>query len=221
MYSISYKNLEVDVFHKPHLKHSYIQILPEGKVVIKTPYKSQHFTYELLEKKELWIRKHLQKLEQNTQISIVLQKEVLLFGEIVSISHPSVELLQRQLHKLPPNTQDEKIVACYNHFYKTVAKEYITQRVVYFAQKMQLQYNEIKYRKMKRRWGSCNTKRVLTFNTQLIKVKKELIDYVVVHELAHLVHMNHSKQFHALVALYLPDAYHLRKELHNTQLLLL
>ena len=221
MQSIYYKDLEVTLHHKPHLKHSYIQILPEGKVVIKTPYKSQHFAYELLEKKELWVRKHLQKLEQNTQTSIILQKEVLLFGEVVSISHPSVEPLHSQLQKLPPDTQDEKVVACYNHFYKTVAKKYITQRVVYFAQKMQLHYNDIKYRKMKRRWGSCNSKGVLTFNTQLIKVKKELIDYVVVHELAHLIHMNHSKQFHALVAFYLPDAYHLRKELHNTQLLLL
>ena len=71
---------------------------------------------------------------------------------------------------------------------------------------MGLEYNSIKYRKMKRRWGSCSSKKVLTFNTELMKLKKELIDYVVVHELAHLKHMNHSKQFHALVDRYLPSS---------------
>ena len=83
---------------------------------------------------------------------------------------------------------------------------------------MGLDYSEIKYRKMKSRWGSCSSKRVLTFNTELIKINKELIDYVIVHELAHIKHMNHSKQFHALVEKYLPDSKYLRKELKNIKI---
>ena len=83
---------------------------------------------------------------------------------------------------------------------------------------MGLDYSEIKYRKMKSRWGSCSSKRVLTFNTELIKINKELIDYVIVHELAHIKHMNHSKQFHALVEKYLPLSKRLRKELKNIKI---
>ncbi len=83
---------------------------------------------------------------------------------------------------------------------------------------MELDYREVKFRKMKSRWGSCSSLRVITFNSELIKVKKELIDYVVVHELAHLVHMNHSKNFHALVDKYISNSKEIRKELKSTNL---
>jgi predicted metal-dependent hydrolase len=83
---------------------------------------------------------------------------------------------------------------------------------------MNLSYNDIKFKKMKSRWGSCSSKKTLTFNTQLIKVEKELIDYVVVHELSHLVFMNHSKEFHNLVEQYLADSKRYRQKLKNIRI---
>lgn len=65
---------------------------------------------------------------------------------------------------------------------------------------------EIRYRKMKSRWGSCRPKeRVLTFNTRLTYVPQECAEYVVVHEFAHFVRADHSKAFYAAVASALPD----------------
>ena len=86
------------------------------------------------------------------------------------------------------------------------SKEYMTNRVDFFSKKMNLKYSELKFRKMKSRWGSCNSKGVITLNKKLINTPQECIDYVVVHELAHLVHMNHSKKFHKLVESYFPQA---------------
>ena len=64
----------------------------------------------------------------------------------------------------------------------------------------------VKYRNMRSRWGSCNTKKaILTFNLSLIGAPKEAIEYVVYHEFAHLVHPNHSAKFYALVERFLPD----------------
>jgi len=95
------------------------------------------------------------------------------------------------------------------------SQEYIESRVSYYAKQMKLHYTLLKFKTMKSRWGSCSAKGVITLNLHLKYVKKELIDYVIVHELAHLVHMNHSKCFHELVALYLPNAKVYRKELKS------
>lgn len=86
------------------------------------------------------------------------------------------------------------------------SKKYLKNRVDFFAQVMNLKYSELKFRKMKSRWGSCTSKGVITLNKKLIKTPSKCIDYVIIHELAHLVHMNHSKKFHKLVLNYIHDA---------------
>ncbi len=95
------------------------------------------------------------------------------------------------------------------------AKEYMKLRVEFLSQKMKLEYNELKFRRMRRRWGSCSSKKVVTLNLYLYQTTKELIDYVIVHELAHLVHMNHSKNFHSFLELYMPNSKLLNKQLNN------
>jgi len=97
--------------------------------------------------------------------------------------------------------------------------EFLQERAEYYSSKMNLKYSKLKFRKMRRRWGSCNSKREITLNKELTRIDKNLIDYVVVHELAHLKHMNHSKEFHAFVDLYLPQSKLYRKELKNIRLI--
>jgi len=98
------------------------------------------------------------------------------------------------------------------------SQKFIEGRVVYFSQLMQLEYSQLKFKKMKSRWGSCNSHKVITLNSELTRIKKELIDYVVVHELAHLKYMNHSKIFHQLVEEFLLNANKYRKELKNIKI---
>jgi predicted metal-dependent hydrolase len=109
----------------------------------------------------------------------------------------------------------QNIHKCYNKFYKFYAMEYLTPRVKHFSNVMGLEYSEIKFKKMKSRWGSCNSNGKITLNIELMKVDKELIDYVIVHELAHLIHMNHSKKFHSLVEDYISNAKILKKRLRQ------
>jgi len=199
------------------LKNSYISITHEAEVLLKTPRVSQSFVLNLLQEKESWIRKKLYEAKENLPIKVNIEDEVLLFGEIYSIDMPQASSLRTKLERLKVNSI-QNTMKCYNSFYKEYSNTYIIPRVEYFSQKMNLNYNEIKFRKMKSRWGSCSSKKVLTFNTELIKTKKELIDYVVVHELAHLKHMNHSKKFHILVEEYLADSKEYRKELKKIKL---
>jgi len=81
---------------------------------------------------------------------------------------------------------------------------------------LDIPYPSLTIRKMKTRWGVCNvrTKRV-TLNLELIKKNKKYLDYVVVHELSHLIHHDHSKNFWNLVGRVIPNYKILRKELNN------
>jgi len=86
-----------------------------------------------------------------------------------------------------------------NNWYRAQALEYLKQRSHLFANSYNLpKINKIKVRKMKARWGSCNSRRDITYNIHLIKASPESIDYVIVHELCHLIHQNHSPQFYRL-----------------------
>ena len=96
--------------------------------------------------------------------------------------------------------------------------EFLKDKVAYYAQEMSLDFNELKIKKMKSRWGSCSSSRIITLNSELLKLKEELIEYVVVHELSHLVHMNHSREFHALVERYLENSKRHRSELKKIRL---
>jgi len=217
MNQILFKDLVIEHICKPRLKHSYISVNKELKVTLKTARVSKLFIDNLLLEKENWIRKQLTKLEQNTLEKINLEDEVLLFGEVHSIDIIEAKYLREKLRKLK-KIDEVNVLKSYDEFYKYFSSEYLTPRVNHFAKLMNLKFSRLKFRKMKSRWGSCSNFGIITLNSELLKVKKELIDYVIVHELAHLTHMNHSKEFHSLVDNYLPRSKLLRKELRDVRL---
>ncbi|WP_457749083.1 M48 family metallopeptidase [Sulfurimonas sp.] len=215
--TITCKELKAELIYAPKLKHSYIRVKGDSTIVIKTPYKNERYARDFFRDKEVWIRKQLEKNALHKPLHVNLEDEVLIFGKIYSVDENEAVYLQKKLCRLK-TSEEKKILLAYDNFYKYIAQEYLPQRVEYFAKIMNLEYKTLKFRKMKSRWGSCSSIKVITLNTQLMKVQKELIDYVVVHELAHLVHMNHSHRFHALVEKYLPHAKTLRKKLKNIRL---
>ena len=85
------------------------------------------------------------------------------------------------------------------------ALAYIPGRVAYFAEKMGITYGQITIRNQKTRWGSCSSKGNLNFNCYLMLAPQEVLEYVVVHELAHRREMNHSKAFWKIVEQYKPN----------------
>lgn len=91
------------------------------------------------------------------------------------------------------------------------ATNYIPLRVAYFSKIMGVSYNRISIRTQKTRWGSCSSKGNLNFNALLMLTTKDVIDYVVVHELSHRIEMNHSPRFWSIVENVLPN-YHVQKE---------
>lgn len=99
--------------------------------------------------------------------------------------------------------------------YRRQAGQVLAERTAYWAERMGVTYGRITIREQVTRWGSCSAKGNLNYNWKLILVPVELLDYVVVHELAHRQEMNHSKRFWEIVEKELPDYRQRRKALKN------
>lgn len=98
------------------------------------------------------------------------------------------------------------------------AKRIFPERTAYFAKRMGVDYGRITIREQKTRWGSCSSKGNLNFNWKLVLLDPELLDYVVVHELAHRREMNHSKNFWKIVEAELPDYRERRRRLKECRI---
>ncbi len=98
------------------------------------------------------------------------------------------------------------------------AKRIFPERTAYFAKWMGVDYGRITIREQKTRWGSCSSKGNLNFNWKLVLLAPELLDYVVVHELAHRREMNHSKNFWKIVEAELPDYRERRRRLKECRI---
>ena len=85
------------------------------------------------------------------------------------------------------------------------ARAELPARVAHYAERMELSHTGITITSARTRFGSCSAKNRLCFSWRLMQYSDEAIDYVIVHELAHIVHKNHGKEFYALVASILPD----------------
>lgn len=95
------------------------------------------------------------------------------------------------------------------------AKVCIPRRAAYYAAQMGVSYGRITIREQKTRWGSCSSRGNLNFNWKLVLMPPEVLDYVVVHELAHRREMNHSERFWSIVGEVLPDYRERRKMLRE------
>ena len=89
--------------------------------------------------------------------------------------------------------------------YIRLAKEMLPRRTAFWSERMGLTPTQIRITSAQRRFGSCSSQGHICYSWRLMQYPPEAIDYVIVHELAHLKHMNHSPAFYALVAKYLPD----------------
>ncbi len=95
------------------------------------------------------------------------------------------------------------------------AKAYLPRRLDYLARQGNFVYEAVRYGNAKGRWGSCSNRGIIRLNVALMNLPKPLIDYVMVHELAHTQQLNHSTDFWQIVAEHYPDYKNARKLLKN------
>jgi len=99
----------------------------------------------------------------------------------------------------------QEIREALEEFYREKAAEKIGPRVAYWSVKTAIEYNRLCFRKQAKRWGSCTPLNNIVINTEAIRLPWSLIDYLIVHELCHVKHKDHSKAFRAEVSKYLKN----------------
>ena len=183
-------NFDVEIIRKKNIKNIYLRLKTPNKIEIRTnKWVSDDYLFNFIEKKSNWIIKNHDKKAPN----LLNDDEMLYLGKVCKKD----ELLKE-------NEDIEK-------FYKKNAIEYITPMVEIYSKLMDLYPKQLKFRKNKSRWGSCSMQNNINLNTELIKQDIKFIEYVVVHELAHIRHKNHQKEFWELVGEFMPDFKERRK----------
>ena len=156
---------------------------------------------EFVERKKLWIKdkqSHPQKSRPPRPIKEFVSGESILYLgksyrlQIEDSDERRVEMDGKFLVCGPKNTNLKRE---FRSWFVEQAKQIVPDRAGLYAGRMGVRYEAVKILDMKYRWGSCTPARNLTFNWRLIKAPMHVVDYVVVHELAHLLEHNHSKLF--------------------------
>lgn len=130
-------------------------------------------------------------------------------GEIEMGRHFDVKMTEISLLQLTPRQIEKFVMTWYSQQAITCFKE----RVVIYAQALKVPVPSLRLSNAKTRWGSCNSRGIISLNWRLIQMPQHLIDYVVAHELSHLIEMNHSTAFWKVVGSIYPEYLMARKEL--------
>lgn len=208
----------------PKLKHIYLSLDEDGELVIKSPKVSQGQIEALLLKKASWITRSRQKFQAKKGKALNFAHNPVLYfkGQAYTLNLLRHEKKQSKLtfndhtFTLFYHNYDESLFQKHiDRFYKEEAKSYIPKHVASWAETMQLSYRKISFRKTKRQWGSCSANNALSFNTMVMKLPENVIQYIIVHELSHITHKHHQKAFWQLVEQHLPEYRTQVEELKN------
>ncbi|RAL26742.1 M48 family metallopeptidase [Thermoflavimicrobium daqui] len=128
-----------------------------------------------------------------------------------TLKEPVVSLYRGKLFVKTPTKEQRVIREAMKQWYRRKTLKKVTERVKYYSHHFKVQPTAIKVKEQQKRWASCTANHELLFNWRCVMAPSHVLDYIVVHEMCHMIHMNHSQEFWDLVALVLPD-YERRKE---------
>ena len=201
-----------------------LQINEQGLTVSMPLRASEKWLHSVLQEKALWV---LGKLESWQSKQMPVQKwedgePVLFRGEIFTLrvmsglfnAPPQLTVSELIIHVVDTGNQlsiNKKLLKWYKH----EALRVFNECVEHFAPLMNVSPKEIRLSSARTQWGSCTSQGVVRLNWQLVTMPLHLIDYVVVHELAHLQEMNHSAAFWRVVESVCPDYAKMRRELRK------
>ncbi len=226
--TISSQEVEIDIIRSSR-RTVALYVKPGGTLLIRAPwYVPVHLLMQFVRQKTAWIERQLRRVKDARPLAeptLTDDGSVIPFmGRQVTVrvnagDRNSAVLKENELHlTLSGAVTGERITALAEAWYLREAKRHFSSRTAVLAalhSSLLPAPGPVNVRKMKRRWGTCHSSGAIWFNRELVKKEQELIDYVIIHELCHLVHHNHSKEYYALLGSIIPNFRELRKRLQN------
>jgi len=226
--TISSREMEIDIVRSSR-RTVALYVKPGGTLLIRAPwYVPVSLLMQFVRQKTAWIERQLRRLKDVRPIiepTLTDDGSVIPFmGRQVTVrvtagDRNSAVLKENELHlTLAGVVSSERITTLAEGWYLREAKMHFTSRTAVLAALHSLLLpapGPVNVRKMKRRWGTCHSSGAIWFNRELIKKEYELIDYVIIHELCHLVHHNHGREYYALLGSIIPNYRELKKRLQQ------
>jgi len=186
--------------------------IKNGAVEVRAPLKAPKSAIDkFVASRENWIKEKLAlsnlRLEQRGNFNLDYGDTVIFRGAQYPIAAKDGNRIgfDDKRFYMPPGLAVEYIKKACIDIYRLLAKRHLTARVQHYAALMSVAPLSVRINGAKTRWGSCSAKKSINFSWRLIMADDDIIDYVVVHELAHLIELNHSERFWAIVKEILPD----------------
>ncbi|PHR84645.1 MAG: hypothetical protein COA59_06535 [Colwellia sp.] len=200
-----------------------------GQVIVRAPYCiDEKFICTFIDKKSAWLKAKIAQQSQAKDFCCDFSEgsTLFLFGQLVILRIIFAKQVRTELADDDINNQQVLTIVLAERnknklhnrvllaaavkkqiekYFKQQAENIILPKVITYSQLTSLTPTSIKIRQYRARWGSCNNRGELSFNYLLMMLPIDVINYVVIHELCHLQHLNHSKAFWQLVAKFFPD----------------
>jgi len=189
-----------------------VEVYPHGELVVRAPKRATQLDIQsFIAKRMRWITKTLQLFKTYSPPPVaknfVEGDKFLWLGQEYSLqisSEANASFIFEQGFVLSSRAAP-KAKEVMERWYKTEAYVIFQERAAYYAHLLAVNYRKIRVSDAKKRWGSCSVAGNISFSWRLVMAPLPVIDYVVVHELAHLIEMNHSPRFWKLVASIMPE----------------
>lgn len=199
-------------------KNIRIQINQEGIIQLVLPFRLKQFDHlTFIRSKADWIKKHLTLTHADCFYYLGEKIKIIVFPNLFATS-AEWSLIKNTLTVNIPADDQRNPKMIYNKWLYENALSYLPTRLRELAELHQFKPGRITIRKQKTRWGSCSRAGTISLNFKLLILKREIIDYILIHELCHLKEFNHSKEFWKLVEGILPHYRDFRKELRQIRI---
>jgi len=219
MTSYTYKNQSIEfqlTLKKRKTQGIYLDAY--GNIELRVPRNTtDQQIKDLLEAKWSWIIEKQAEMRERTkgfkEKTYEDEEEFMYLGKTYPIkvviesdlSRPKVSFVEDYLEIVISEQDPEVIKKALTRYYKQQCKALVEGRIRHYQPNFKMKPKSIKISSNKKHWGSCTSLRALTFNWKLAMAPLEVLDYVVIHEMCHMVHMNHDRSFWRLVGKYMPD----------------